>query len=86
MRKRMIRKKMKVTKVTFMAVCLDDGVTYVDEMELPFIYKNNRTLEKDLRENFDTDRRKVVIIQDIHESVRYLKFDPKKFLEYAEEE
>lgn len=86
MRKRMIRKKMKVTKVTFMAVCLDDGITYVDEMELPFIYKNNRALEKDLRDNFDTDRRKVVIIQDIQESVRNLKIDPKKFLEYAEEE
>lgn len=82
----MIRKKMKVTKVTFMAVCLDDGITYVDEMELPFIYKNKRALEKDLRDNFDTDRRKVVIIQDIQESVRNLKFDPKKFLEYAEEE
>lgn len=82
----MIHKKMNVTKVTFMAVCLDDGITYVDEMELPFTYNNEKALEKDLKHNFDTDRRRVVIIQDIKETVRYLKFDPKKFLEYAEED
>ena len=84
MKKRMIRRKMRVTEVTFMAVSLEDGLTYEDVMELPFHYSNEKKLEKDLRANFDTDKRRVVIIKEHREKNVTYELDPLIFAEYAD--
>lgn len=83
-RKRMVTRTIKQTKVIYLAMNTEDMEAFNDTVILPEVVKDEKKLEKIVREKVNTDTIKLVDIVNVDTIENYYGMTEEKFLENAE--